>query len=483
MAQMTGGRAAVLKGEHLITNGVVLRPEGNRLRIVATFKPNGGQRDGHPYGSAVNASFAFVAQSERVLILNTTIPDGNYSGSRGTADDPYQIATVADLIALGETSTDYGKHFILTADIDLDPNLPGRKIFGKAVIAPDTDPQNKYSAGFQGMPFIGVLDGNGHEIRHLNIEISRGGSAGLLPQYVGLIGQLGEKGQVKRLGLRNVSISAGNANFVGALAGENRGTILSCHSSGNVTTWGLVGGLVGGHYSGTITSSHTAGNVKGVQVGGLVGLVWTGTISSSYSTAAVVKYPQISDMIGYFEYAGGLVGRNAAATISCCYARGDVTADVLAGGLVGTNNDGTIHACYASGKVTGQSHAGGLVGTNSGPIVSCYATGDVRGRWEVGGLAGGAADGSIATSYSVGKVASGYSTVGGLVGGSGSRSALLSYWDVETSGLAYSTAGAGKTTQQMMSRATYAGWGHDGQWTLERMFHIDSDLRLCWNLS
>ena len=46
-----------------------------------------------------------------------------YSGGRGVPDDPYQIATAADLIALGETPTDYDKHFILTADIDLDPIL------------------------------------------------------------------------------------------------------------------------------------------------------------------------------------------------------------------------------------------------------------------------------------------------------------------------------------------------------------------------
>jgi hypothetical protein len=43
-----------------------------------------------------------------------------YSGGSGTADDPYQIATAADLIALGETPDDYDEHFILTADIDLD---------------------------------------------------------------------------------------------------------------------------------------------------------------------------------------------------------------------------------------------------------------------------------------------------------------------------------------------------------------------------
>ncbi len=76
-----------------------------------------------------------------------------YSGGSGTADDPYQIATAADLIALGETPEDYDKHFILTADIDLDPNLPGRKVFDKAVIA-----------GPSGTRFTGVFDGNGHVI-------------------------------------------------------------------------------------------------------------------------------------------------------------------------------------------------------------------------------------------------------------------------------------------------------------------------------
>ena len=48
-----------------------------------------------------------------------------YSGSSGTLDDPYQTATAADLIALSEDPNGYDKHFILTADIDLDPKLPG----------------------------------------------------------------------------------------------------------------------------------------------------------------------------------------------------------------------------------------------------------------------------------------------------------------------------------------------------------------------
>ena len=59
---------------------------------------------------------------------------GKYGGGTGEPNDSYQIATAEDLMVLGETPDDYDKHFILTADIDLDPNLSGRKAFDKAVM-------------------------------------------------------------------------------------------------------------------------------------------------------------------------------------------------------------------------------------------------------------------------------------------------------------------------------------------------------------
>jgi hypothetical protein len=397
--------------------------------------------------------------------------NAKYSGGTGEPNDPYQIATAADLIALGETPEDYDKHFILTADIDLDPNLPGRRVFTAAVIGSRAAVEPPLPTDFQGEPFTGVLDGSDHEIRNLVIVIPWSAEPYSQDDYVGLVAWVGEKGLVKDLGLANVRIDAGNAESVGGLAGENRGTILSCCASGHVASWGRVGGLVGGQYTGTITSCHSEGSVEGIQVGGLVGLLWTGTMSSCYSTARVEKGPQISDMIGTFEYAGGLVGRSYEATISCCYASGDVIGDVLAGGLVGTNG-GMIRTCYSSGRVAGEHYAGGLVGSNGGNIISCYATGDVSGTWGVGGLAG-SASGGIATSYSTGKRTAERSEthgtyIGGLVGLCYSASVCLSYWDMEASGLATSSTGEGRTTQQMMSLATFAGWGHHGEWTLEQ---------------
>ena len=70
-----------------------------------------------------------------ITICLVSLPaQAQYSSGTGDANDPYQIASADDLMLFGETSGDYDKHFILTADIDLDPNLPGRKVFDRAVI-------------------------------------------------------------------------------------------------------------------------------------------------------------------------------------------------------------------------------------------------------------------------------------------------------------------------------------------------------------
>jgi hypothetical protein len=81
-----------------------------------------------------------------------------YSGGTGEPNAPYQIADANDLLALSANTGDYDKSFIMTADINLDPNLPGGQVFTTAVIAP-----NLY-----GIPaFSGVFDGAGHKIINL----------------------------------------------------------------------------------------------------------------------------------------------------------------------------------------------------------------------------------------------------------------------------------------------------------------------------
>jgi hypothetical protein len=104
------------------------------------------------------------------ILIVAVVPataEAKYSGGTGDANDPYQIATADDLLALAADANDYNQYFILTADIDLDPNLPGRQVFTTAVIARDTDNSN-YS--FDGVSFTGVFDGAGHKITKLTID-------------------------------------------------------------------------------------------------------------------------------------------------------------------------------------------------------------------------------------------------------------------------------------------------------------------------
>ena len=146
-----------------------------------------------------------------------------YSGGTGEPNDPYQIATAEDLIALGESPGDYDKHFILTADIDLDPNLPGRKVFDGAVIASDTNDADFRE--FDGISFTGAFDGNNHTISHLTIE---GDS------YLGLFGQLGHGAEISNLGLEAVDVN-GSGGLIGGLVGYNHGNITTSYSTGTVS--------------------------------------------------------------------------------------------------------------------------------------------------------------------------------------------------------------------------------------------------------
>ena len=52
-----------------------------------------------------------------VSLAETTVAK-NYAGGTGTEADPYQIANLAQLRKLSETTADWDKNFIQTADID-----------------------------------------------------------------------------------------------------------------------------------------------------------------------------------------------------------------------------------------------------------------------------------------------------------------------------------------------------------------------------
>jgi hypothetical protein len=202
--------------------------------------------------------------------------------------------------------------------------------------------------------FTGSFDGQGYEIRDLFIARPD-------DNYVGLFGIVGSPWDhtpvIRNVGVVNADVSGGD-NCVGALIGNNRGSVLSCYSTGSVSGGQWVGGLVGRNSGGGIMVT-AAAIIYDFNSADAI-------IDNSYSAASVS---------GYKSGIGGLVGLNTAGTLSRSYSTGNVIGQTLVGGLVGFNyvelsSGGTVSKCYSTGSVTGYEHVGGLVGKNSKGNVS-----------------------------------------------------------------------------------------------------------------
>jgi hypothetical protein len=290
-----------------------------------------------PIGNVIRQNPTAGTLAAKGSTVNIVISLGlKYSGGSGTAQNPYQIANPNDLLALAAAPADYNKCFILTADIDLDPNLPGRQVFTTAII------------GTENFYFTGTFDGSGHKITHLIIN-------GGYNNYLGLFGYVGFGGLVNNLGLENCSVSG--YYYVGGLAGYNDGSITSCYSTGNISGDTFTGGLCGVNEQG-ITDCYSTSNIiaHGYDTGGLCGYN-SGNITECYSTGSVTGYHGSGGLCGYDFGIDSSKG-----SITNCYSTGNVSGYDRIGGLCGSINDGSITNCYSTGTVSGSSSAGGLVG-------------------------------------------------------------------------------------------------------------------------
>ncbi len=331
-----------------------------------------------------------------ILLAMSMAQAGTYSGGTGEPNNPYQIATAQDLIDLGNEPNDYDKHFILTADIDLDPNLPGGEVFDHALVAPDTDDAK---SGFQGEFFTGYLNGQGHSILNLHIEDH---------DYLGLIGGLSQ-GTIANLTLESVNINGNNQ--LGAIAGVSyAGVILYCYSTGRLSGDDYIGGIAGDNRGKITDYSPTVGGV--------------------------IKACSSECNCSGEESVGGLIG-STTGIVTTCFSKGKVSGRESVGGLVGFNGmKGVVQSCYSSSTVSGYMHVGGLVGYNrSGNVNSSYSIGSVLS--------------STGDDY----------LIGGLIG-TGAVGINSSFWDMNSSGLSTSYGGIGLTTQEMQVSDTYlnAGW-------------------------
>ena len=228
---------------------------------------------------------------------------------------------VADLVNGGKTDI----------NITLDKNID---LTGKDWTPIGTDYDNSYK---------GTFDGGGHTITGLTFTTN--------DEYAGLFGWLNRAGTVKNVVMEGVQITSNQiyGGSIGGVVGYSWGTIENCSVSGSVSGTVYVGGVVGAQIGGSITGCSSSATVKGtVDVGGVAGQT------------------------------------NSSATLTACYATGNVTIEInpaknIAGGsLVGMNAGSSLLACYATGNVTstgsstGYMHIGGFLGNNYTTVTAGY---------------------------------------------------------------------------------------------------------------
>ena len=228
---------------------------------------------------------------------------------------------VADLVNGGKTDI----------NITLDKNID---LTGKDWTPIGTDYDNSYK---------GTFDGGGHTITGLTFTTN--------DEFAGLFGWLNRAGTVKNVVMEGVQITSNQiyGGSIGGVVGSGWGTIENCSVSGSVSGTVYVGGVVGVQIGGSITGCSSSATVKGtVDVGGVAGQ----TNSSATLTACYATGNVIIEMDPKKNIAGGsLVGMNAGSSLLACYATGNVT---------------------STGSSTGYMHIGGFLGNNYTTVTAGY---------------------------------------------------------------------------------------------------------------
>lgn len=239
----------------------------------------------------------------------------------------YTVTSADGLMNIAELVNGGKSDINITLDTDID-------LTGKDWTPIGTDYDNSYK---------GTFDGGGHTITGLTFTTN--------DEYAGLFGWLNRAGTVKNVVMEGVQITSNRiyGGSIGGVVGYSWGTIENCSVSGSVSGTVYVGGVVGAQIDGSITGCSSSATVKGtVDVGGVAGQT------------------------------------NSSATLTACYATGNVTIEIApkkniaGGGLVGMNAGSSLLACYATGNVTstgsstGYVHIGGLLGDTYTTVTACY---------------------------------------------------------------------------------------------------------------
>jgi len=252
------------------------------------------------------------------------------SGS-GTEDDPYLLATAADLKAFRDMANAEASSNLcatLTADIDL----------GGEAWTPFEGPT-------VGGAYAGTFDGANHTIKGLSVNLTSSKGAGLFGTVCGAT--------IKNLKVEG-NVSASSSAFVGGIVGRTQtsATIDSCSFAGTVTSTKK-----------SSSSNATAGIVGKVNKGPV-------TITNCANTATVNGNGNIAaGILGY--------GGSNKVTIENCYNTGAISGQWHASGICGSDTlpASKITNCYNSGTITatnGGSYYAGITANFKGTISNSY---------------------------------------------------------------------------------------------------------------
>ena len=243
------------------------------------------------------------------------------------SDGSYTVTSADGLMNIAELVNGGKTDINITLDTDID-------LTGKNWTPIGTDYDNSYK---------GTFDGGGHTITGLTFTTN--------DEFAGLFGWLNRAGSVKNVVMEGVQITSNRiyGGSIGGVVGYGWGTIENCSVSGSVSGTVYVGGVVGAQIGGSITGCSSSATVKGtVDVGGVAGQTnSSATLTACYATGnVIIEMAPKKNIAG-----GGLVGMNAGSSLLACYATGNVT---------------------STGSSTGYMHIGGFLGNNYTTVTACY---------------------------------------------------------------------------------------------------------------
>jgi len=324
------------------------------------------------YGTISSTSYEpTAAGTDYVVFHNSALLDDNYAyvipltvtpaafDGSGTAEDPFQIKTKADVMLLGELTTTNKQNFVNVYfkqlnDIDMENDESFLGISSAYNLAHTVN-------------FGGIYDGAGHTLKNLSVKAMAWDGDPTSDTWVGtldsdknkvgagFVGILGTTGVVK-----NLTIDAGSKidsyTYGGAFAGFNYGKIVNCRNYATVTAYGQIGGGIAGFCSNQslVDSCLNAGPITGgyQTYGGIAGMTY-GTIKNCMNVATVQAKVLSTEntTTSRLNAVGGIVGR----------ALGGVFSNLANGGHISAEggNVGGLFGYYKVSYQADDDHAGG----------------------------------------------------------------------------------------------------------------------------